>query len=314
MRFRKSARSLPSEPNAAPTGFESVPGSADASGPSPLVPPCVDAVLSSSIEVLCSASPTTDDPLHGEMLGSDASGIWWMPSGAYGAPGVDFERRIGYAYAAALELRGGADGLAALRALQAGAAPGVAEAVVPTAERLAARGVPDPPWWQHVAGLRPVRAAELSGDDDGHRARIVFVEVERATVTMTLGVLTDADASGVAASVDVFQPLDRVRDALRTACPDGPSLDELLRPIPVAEARRRVLRAIERTDLLGTSDRHGPGFVGFRGLSLRWMETIDAHSARARGGDGDPVEGRAASDLGDASWPGPRSVPRRPDR
>lgn len=293
MRFRKSARSLSSEPETPSPGSGSGPRSSDPSSPSPLVPPCVDAVLSSSIEVLCTASSGTEDPLHGEMLGSDAAGIWWMPSSAYGAPGADFERRIGHAYAAALDLRGGADGLAALRALQAGAAPGIVEAVTPTAERLAARGIPDPPWWPHVGGLRPVRAAELSGHDDGHRARIVFVEVERAAVTMTLGVLTDADASGVAASVDVFQPLDQVRDALRIACPDGTVLDGLLRPIPVAEARRRVLRAIERTDLLGMSDRHGPGFVGFRGLALRWMATIGADRECSPGRDGDPPEGRA---------------------
>lgn len=123
---------------------------------------------------------------------------------------------------------------------------------------------------------------------------------------MTLGVLTDADASGVAASVDVFQPLDRVRDALSTVCPDGSSLDELLRPIPVSEARRRVLRAIERTDLLGTSDRHGPGFVGFRGLALSWMATIGAGGEGSPGREGDPPEGRVASRPGE----GPRAETR----
>lgn len=292
MRFRKSVRPLPIELDAAAPGADSAPRARRPSDPSPLVPPCVDAVLSSSIEVLCGASSVSEDPLHGEMLGSDASGIWWMPSSAYGAPGADFERRIGHAYAAALDLRGGADGLAALRALQAGAAPGVVEAVTPTAERLAARGIPDPPWWQHVGGLRSVRAAELSGDDDGHRARIVFVEVERAAVTMTLGVLTDADASGVAASLDVFQPLDRVRDALGVACPDGTVLDGLLRPLPVEQARERVLRAIERTDLLGTSDRHGPGFVGFRGLALRWMAAIGADGENEAGREDDPPQRR----------------------
>lgn len=275
MRFRKSLRSLLPGPDADSDLRASPPD------PSPLVPPCVDAVLSSSIEVLCTASSETDDPLRGEMLGSDASGIWWMPSGAYGAPGADFERRIGYAYATALDVRGGRDGLAALRALQAGAAPGIVEAVTPTAERMASRGIPDPPWWASVGGLRAVRAAELSGEDDGHRSRVVFVEVERGAVTMTLGVLTDADAAGVAASVDVFQPLDRVRDALGEVCPDG-VLDELLRPLPIDLARQRVLRAIERTDLLGPPDRYGPGFVGFRGLALRWMATI-------AGGDGSPV-------------------------
>lgn len=292
MRFRKPVRSLPTELETSLSGPDSAPWTPDPKELSRLVPPCVDAVLSSSIEVLCAASSATEDPLYGEMLGSDASGIWWMPSSAYGAPGADFERRIGYAYATALDLRGGADGLAALRALQAGAAPGVVEAVTPTAERLAARGIPDPPWWPHVGGLRAVRAAELSGHDDGHRARIVFVEVQRAAVTMTLGVLTDADASGVAASVDVFQPLDRVRDALGSACPDGTPLDGLLRPIPVGDARRRVLRAIERTDLLGTSDRHGPGFVGFRGLALSWMATIGADTECSPARDVDPPEGR----------------------
>lgn len=289
MRFRKSLRSLPPAPGAR---ADADPGAS--SDPSPLVPPCVDAVLSSSIEVLCTASSETDDPLRGEMLGSDASGIWWMPSGAYGAPGAGFERRIGYAYATALDVRGGPDGLAALRALQAGAAPGIVEAVTPTAERMAARGIPDPPWWPHVGGLRAVRAAELSGEDDGHRSRVVFVEVRRGAVTMTLGVLTDADAAGVAASVDVFQPLDRVRGVLAEVCPNG-VLDELLRPLPIEQARQLVLRAIERTDLLGPSDRYGPGFVGFRGLALRWMGTI------AGGDDGlptadsaDPPERRAA--------------------
>lgn len=296
MLFRKPARPLPTPAVAAPPTPDAAPGSRRPPDPSPLVPPCVDAVLSSSIEVLCAASAAAEDPLYGEMLGSDASGIWWMPSGAYGAPGADFERRIGYAYASALDVRGGADGLAALRALQAGAAPGVAEAVAPTAERLAARGVPDPPWWPYVGGLRAVRAAELSGEDDDHRSRIVFVEVERGGARMTLGVLTDADASGIAASLDIFQPLDRVREALDDVCPDG-LLDELLRPLPIERARERVLRAIERTDLLGTSDRYGPGFVGFRGLALRWMATIDADAERAPDADGAAPEARAAPRL-----------------
>lgn len=295
MRFRKSLRSLPSGPDV-DADLRVSPAE-----PSPLVPPCVDAVLLSSIEVLCAVSTETDDPLRGEMLGSDASGIWWMPSCAYGAPGADFERRIGYAYAAALDLRGGPDGLAALRALQAGAAPGVAEAVAPTAERLAARGIPDPPWWPHVGGLRAVRAAELSGEDDGHRSRIVFVELERGAARMTLGVLIDADAAGVAASLDIFQPLDLVRDALSDVCSDGP-LDQLFRPLPVEQARQRVLRAIERTDLLGALDRHSPGFVGFRGLALRWMSTIGPDGERTPGSDDDPLSDEAASRL------------RRPDR
>lgn len=198
-------------------------------------------------------------------------------------------------------MRGGPDSLAALRALQAGAAPGIVEAVTPTAERLAARGMPDPPWWPSVDGLRAVRAAELSGDDDGHRSRIVFVEVERGAVTMTLGVLTDADAAGVAASLDIFEPLDQVRDALECVCPDG-SIDELLRPLPIEQARQRVLRAIERTDLLGETDRYGPGFVGFRGLALRWMATIGERGTHSPGARVDPPERRASSRF------------RRPDR
>lgn len=283
MRFRKSTRSRPAAATLPAAGAESTVRLLHPPDPSPLVPPCVDAVLMSSIEVLCRGASTTVDPLQGEMLGSDASGIWWMPSCAYGAPGADFERRIGHAYAAALDLRGGPDGLAALRALQAGAAPGIVEAVTPTAERLAARGVADPPWWPRAAGLRAVRAAELSGEDDGHRTRIVFVEVERGGIGMTLGALTDGEAAGVAASLDVFVPLDGIRDALRDACADE-ALDELLRPLPIAEARRRVLRAIERTDLLGAPERHGPGFVGFRGLALSWMATIagDAEQATVR--------------------------------
>lgn len=277
MRFRKSSRSQPTAPTSPPVDAGANVRLLRPPDPSPLVPPCVDAVLMSSIEVLCRGSVTTADPLQGEMLGSDASGIWWMPSCAYGAPGADFERRIGHAYAAALDVRGGPDGLAALRALQAGAAPGIAEAVAPTAERLAARGIEDPQWWPRAAGLRAVRAAELSADDDGRHARIVFVEVERGGIGMTLGTLTDGEAAGVAASIDVFVPLDGIREALETVCP-GDRLDDMLRPLPVPEARRRVLRGIERTDLLGAPERHGPGFVGYRGLALRWMAAI---------GDGD---------------------------
>lgn len=269
--------------------------------PSLLVPPCVDAVLMSSVESLCEAAVATSDPLVAEALGSDTSGIWWMPSGVYGAPGADLERRIGYAYAAALELRGGEDALAALRALQVGGAPGIAAAVAPTAARLAGRGVADPPWWRQVCGLRAVRAAELSGPDDAHRTRIVFVELERRGDRMTLGVLTDAEAGGVARSVSVFDALDRVQAALRKA-PAREPLTALLRPLPVADARHRVLRAIERTDLLGTADDHATGYVAFRGLALRWMAVIGADldespavpprmdgNLRAAGAGGDPT-------------------------
>lgn len=276
MIFRKPARSRSSASDAASRSVDVPPRPLEPSPPSPpspLIPPCVDAVLTASIEVLCERSVTVTDPLCGELLGSDASGIWWMPSCAYGAPGADFERRIGYAYATALDLRGGPDALAALRALQAGAAPGIAAAVAPTAERLAGRGIADPPWWGRAGGLRAVRAAEMSADDDGHRTRIVLVEVERNGVLMTLGVLTDADAAGVAASIAVFDALDPVRDALGATVPPG-TLDDVVRPLPLEEARQRVLRAIERTDLLGTADHYGPGFVGFRALALRWMEAI----------------------------------------
>ena len=276
MPFRKPARTRSARPAASSSPGLAPPTASDAGShqPSPLVPPCVDAVLSASIEVLCRRSVGTADPLAGEMLGSDASGIWWMPSSAYGAPGTDFERRIGYAYASALDLRGGEDALAALRSLQVGGAPGIAAAVAPTADRLAARGVADPPWWPCVNGLRAVGAAELSGPDDDHRTRIVLIELERRGERLTLGVMTDAGAAGVAASISVFDDLSAVRGAL-AAYPAGPgSLDELVRPLTIEQARGRVLRAIERTDLLGTCDRYGPGFVGLRGLTLRWMDRI----------------------------------------
>lgn len=266
MLFRKPLRSIPTDADVACQ--PDVPRTT-----APIVAPCVDAVLTASIEVLCERSSATTDPLHGELLGSDASGIWWVPSCAHGAPGCEFERQIGVAYATALDRRGGADALAALRALQAGAAPGIAAAVGPTAERMAARGYADPPWWRRAGGLRARRAAEMSGDDDAHRTRIVLVELERGGVPMALGVLTDAAAAGAAASIAVFEGLDPVRETLRAA---GPPVDELIRPLPVPDARRTVLRAIERTDLLGTSERHGPGFVGFRALALRWMAAIAA--------------------------------------
>lgn len=264
------------------------PGPADP--PSLLVPPCVDAVLASSVETLCAAAVATTDPLVAEALGSDASGIWWMPSGVHGVPGTDFERRIGHAYAAALDLRGDADALAALRALQVGGAPGIAAAVAPTAARLAGRGVVDPPWWRHVCGLRAVRAVELLGAPDDHRTGIVFVELERRGSRMTLGVLTDAGSGGVAVSIGVFESLDRVRAALRAASPDEP-LDAQLRPLPVRAARHRVLGAVERTDLLGTADGHGRGYVAFRGLALRWMAVIGAEGDERPAG---PTRARAA--------------------
>ncbi len=270
MTFRKPVHSLPPDLGSAPL---EPPSPLHPPEPSPVVPPCVDAVLAASIELLCASSVATDDPLAAELLGSDAAGIWWMPSCAYGAPGADFERRIGYAYASALDVRGGPDALAALRALQVGAAPGIAAAVAPTAERLSGRGIAEPPWWSRVSGLRALRAVEISGPDDGHRTRIVFVEVERRGLRMTLGVLTDANAAGVAASIGVFDELDSIRDALGAEVPEH-ALEDMIRPLAVEEARCLVLRSIERTDLLGTVDRHGPGFVGYRGLALQWLATV----------------------------------------
>ncbi|MBF6619543.1 MAG: hypothetical protein ITG02_04870 [Patulibacter sp.] len=283
MPFRKPVRPLPAD--------HDDPSGNGPPAPSLLVPPCVDAVLMSSVETLCAAAIATADPLVAEALGSDASGIWWMPSGVYGAPGADFERRIGHAYAAALDLRGGTEALAALRALQVGGAPGIADAVAPTAARMAGRGVADPSWWHSVCGLRAVRAAELSAADDGHRSRITFVELERRGTRMTLGVLTDAGAAGVAASIGVFESLDRIRAALRTGSP-GRSSDAQLRPLPVPDARHRVLRAVERTDLLGTTDDHGPGYVAFRGLALRWMAVVGADA------DADPAASSRPDDVG----------------
>ncbi len=254
----------------------SVPAARREDRPSPArdaVPCCLEAVVEASAEVLCNGAAATDDPLCGELLGSDASGIWWMPSGAYGAPGQEFEQRIGAAYAASLGRRGGSDGLAALRALQAGAAPEIASAVAPVAARIAAEGVDDPVWWPRTAGLRPVRAAELSGADDAHRSRIVFVEFERDGTRMTLGVLTDAAAAGIAASIGVFDALELVGESIERALP-GDACAQLLRPIEIADASVAMRRAIERTDLLGTVDAYGPGFVGYRALALRWTAAI----------------------------------------
>lgn len=233
----------------------------------------IAAVLQAGLQTLRHFAPGLQDPLEAELLGSDAASIWWAPSSETDTQGEEFEQRVGRAYATALEGQGDPPALAALRALQLGGSNGIASAAAEAADRLAGTGVADPPWWP-APPPRCVRAARIVWVDDG-RAHLLALELQRDQARWTLGMLVLDDRSGVACDLRIFPDLDELQAKLRPDPATDPSGIRVLQGIDPAVARDEMRQAIERTDLLGTTN-DGHGYVALRGLTQRWLAALDS--------------------------------------
>lgn len=247
----------------------------------------VASVLRAAMEVLRKTAPGLTDPLQAEMLGSDAAGIWWSPTSEPGAGGAELERRVGRAYSGYLEHQADRSSLAALRALQLGGSDEICGTARAAAERLVRGGVADPAWWAAATvPLRPVRAVRFSEDDDPNRPGVLFLEFERAGRQQTLGMLVGVERIGVISGVGVFTGIEALESTFRGAAEASGARDSCLRPVTVANARDEMLRAIERTDLLGPLEDTCRGYTGHRGLAQRWLEIAGTYEG---GGDASPA-------------------------
>lgn len=229
-------------------------------------------IVHATLGALLEAAPVVPDPLAAELLGADACGIWWSPAADAEAPILEREQLVGRAYAAHLEQLGTAPALAALRALQLGGCDGVVPEVAAAAARLAATGVPEPVWWAAAERITVLRGARLSWADDGHRYTSLLLEVDRAGDVVTMAVATLDDCSGVVGDVLLFSDLDGFARVVR-----DPVDDRRLQWMGVRSCQRRIRRAIDRTDLLGTGDPPGSsdpdvGYVALRALAQRWSD------------------------------------------
>lgn len=229
-------------------------------------------IVHATLEALLDAAPVVREPLAAELLGSDACGIWWAPAQDSDVSTVERERLVGRAYAAHLEQLGTAPALAALRALQLGGSDGVVPEVAAAAARVAATGVPEPVWWTDARRVSVLRGAHLSWSDEGHRYTSLLLEVDRAGEVVTMAVATLDDRCGVIGDVLLFSDLDGFARVVR-----DPEDDRRLHWMGVRSCQRRIRRAIDRTDLLGTGDPPGSsdpevGYVALRALAQRWSD------------------------------------------
>lgn len=229
-------------------------------------------IVHAALEALLDAAPAVREPLAAELLGADACGIWWAPAEDSDVPILERERLVGRAYAAHLGQLGTAPALAALRALQLGGSDGVVPEVAAAAARVAATGVPEPTWWADASRIAVLRGAQVSWSDEGHRYTSLLLEVDRAGEVVTMAVATLDDCSGVIGDVLLFSDLDGFERVVR-----DPLDDRRLHWMGVRSCQRRIRRAIDRTDLLGTGDPPGSsdpevGYVALRALAQRWSD------------------------------------------
>lgn len=189
-------------------------------------------LLAEMARLAASDAPEIADVLEAEEWASHLIGTWHQG----GILGGDVDALFLPGFVAALEALGTASALAVLRALSAVSAPEHAARASAAAGRLAAAGLPEPPWAGALGPAHPT-AALLAYDeafDDG-----VSVMVEFGS--HTLGVYVDHNLGGLVKDVFVAGPLAEIREMLRTP---GVSL----RKLDLGEGRARVEAALYKLD------------------------------------------------------------------
>ena len=150
------------------------------------------------------------------------------------------------AFVRALERKGSPKSLATLRALSAVGTESHARKARAAADRLARRGVSEPPWAGQLGRGEPV-AAELMYEeafDDGVSVLVEFAEPDGER--QTLGVYIDHNLGGLVKDAFLAGPLDEIRSKLSPRAHNGVGL--ALRKLDLAEARARIDAALYMLD------------------------------------------------------------------
>ena len=183
-----------------------------------------------------------EDALEAECWASELISMW---RGRQLIDG-DAEEVFLPAFIRALERKGSPKSLATLRALSAVGSESHAQKARAAADRLAGRGVPEPPWARQLRHAEPV-AAELMYDEAFDDGVSVFVEFAPPDGERhTLGIYIDHNLGGLVKDAFLAGPLDEVRSELSSRAHNGVSL--ALRKLDPAEARARIEAALYMLD------------------------------------------------------------------
>ena len=177
---------------------------------------------------------TLEDALEAECWASELISMW---RGRQLIDG-DAEEVFLPAFIRALERKGSPKSLATLRALSAVGSESHARKAGAAANRLAGRGVSEPPWAGQLGHAEPV-AAELMYEeafDDGVSVLVEFAPPDGER--HTLGIYIDHNLGGLVKDAFLAGPLDEVRSELSSRAHDGVGL--ALRRLDLAEARARI--------------------------------------------------------------------------
>jgi hypothetical protein len=177
---------------------------------------------------------TLEDALEAECWASELISMW---RGRQLIDG-DAEEVFLPALIRALERKGSAKSLATLRALSAVGSELHARKARSAADRLAGRGVSEPPWAAQLGHAEPV-ASELMYEeafDDGVSVLIEFAPPDGER--HTLGIYIDHNLGGLVKDAFLAGPLDGVRSKLSSRAHNGVGL--VLRKLDPAEARARI--------------------------------------------------------------------------
>jgi len=182
------------------------------------------------------------DALEAECWASEVVSTW---SGRETADG-DAEQIFLPAFVRALERKASRNALAMLRALGAVGGDSHRKRARSAGDRLAARGLGEPPWSDQLGRFKPIAAALVCDEafDDGVS---LFVEFGAdAGVRHTLGIYVDHNLGGLVKDVLVAGALSEVRSTLGARAHDGASLG--VRELDLSEARARIEAALYMLD------------------------------------------------------------------
>lgn len=183
-----------------------------------------------------------EDALEAECWASELISMW---RGRQLIDG-DAEEVFLPAFIRALERKGSPKALATLRALSAVGSESHAHKARAAGDRLACRGVSEPPWACQLGHAEPV-AAELMYEeafDDGVSVFIEFAQPD--SKRHTLGIYIDYNLGGLVKDAFLAGPLDEVRSKLNSRAHNGVGL--ALRKLDPAEARPRIEAALDILD------------------------------------------------------------------
>ncbi len=177
---------------------------------------------------------TLEDALEAECWASELISMW---RGRQLIDG-DAEEVFLPAFIRAVERKGSPKSLATLRALSAVGSESHARKARAAADRLAGRGVSEPPWAGQLGHAEPV-AAELMYEeafDDGVSVLIEFAPPDGER--HTLGIYIDHNLGGLVKDAFLAGPLDEVRSKLSSRAHNGVGL--ALKKLDPGEARARI--------------------------------------------------------------------------